>query len=699
MHGMNRVFPPCAFRMLVYPLRTLHRILRKSLACPGLLSSDVLEIAAGRNGKNRTSSPETLLAMSIAIKIFLLAVLYFIFARFGLVFAFLNPHVTAVWPPTGIALAAMLVWGYRFWPGIALGALLVNLSVSPNLWFAMAAAAGNTLEAVLGALLIRYVLGRQNPLDSTRGIFAFVLCGVILGPVLSASAGVGGLLLTGGMPWSSFWAVWSTWWMGDAGGALVFAPLILAWREKPQWSVSAPVFFVLLILTGLAVFNSELRAFPFPITYILLPFIIWAAFRLGHPGVTLTSFLVMVLATIGTLHGLGPFIRANPNESLLQLQSFSTVFALMGLILTAAATERRRAEGSLRRAHDFLERQVLERTADLRSANAQLQAEIEERRRAERQLRMAATVFDNSIEGIMVLDPDFRIVTVNKAFASITGYAPDAAHGRHPRFLWIRRHALESLRRIEQTLKSRGQWRGEIWGRYRSGEGHPIWLSISIVKDELGRILNYVVGFTDITPLKDAEAHLKYLASHDPLTQLPNRHLFYESLRQALAQTHQQGRKLAVLFIDLDNFKAINDRFGHDVGDELLQAVAKRLQGCIRTEDVAARLGGDEFTVILREIKDSEEVAATVHRMRQNLAAPYRMRQAELLVTPSIGISCFPEDGMDVQTLLRQADIAMYHAKELGRNQFHFFSAGVRHQTRLELEFGHRPIRDTREGG
>lgn len=282
-------------------------------------------------------------------------------------------------------------------------------------------------------------------------------------------------------------------------------------------------------------------------------------------------------------------------------------------------------------------------------------------------LKLAASVFENSAEGIMVTDADANIISVNRAFTDITGYPAEEAIGRNPNLLASGRHGPEFYRRMWESLAGRGTWRGEIWNRRRNGEIYPELLTISCVRDDSGTLTNYVAIFGDISERKQAEQRIRQLAQYDALTGLPNRLLFADRLQQGLVQARRGGTHLAVLFLDLDRFKQINDTLGHDVGDQLLQMVAQRLGSCIREQDTVSRQGGDEFLAVL-PATDATGAAMVAEKMLQTLVQPYAIEGHTLRISASIGIAVFPEHGEDADTLVKHADVAMYQAKEAGRN-------------------------------
>jgi diguanylate cyclase (GGDEF)-like protein/PAS domain S-box-containing protein len=293
---------------------------------------------------------------------------------------------------------------------------------------------------------------------------------------------------------------------------------------------------------------------------------------------------------------------------------------------------------------------------------------------AQKQMALAQAAFDNTHEGIIVTDADNNILSVNRAFTDITGYAADEVMGRNPRFLQSGHHDPAFYRQMRTSITERGGWRGEVWNRRKGGETYPEWLNISVIRDGSGRITHHVAVFADITEQKSAIARIEHLAHHDPLTGLPNRALLADRLRQAILQAKRAAGMVAVLFLDLDRFKTINDSLGHPIGDGLLCEVAERLLRCVRAADTVARLGGDEFVVLLAEVEGLGGVTRVADSVQDAISQPLVIEGHSLKVTPSIGISLYPRDGHNVNTLLKSADNAMYHAKSAGRATFRFFS-------------------------
>ncbi len=299
--------------------------------------------------------------------------------------------------------------------------------------------------------------------------------------------------------------------------------------------------------------------------------------------------------------------------------------------------------------------------------------DISARKLSDEKLRHAAAVFTSAREGVVITDTSPQIIAVNRAFCDITGYEEHEVLGRNPNIVSSGRQSKEFYREMWDALLSEGHWQGEVWNRRKSGEVFPQWHSISAVRDDKGKLTNYVAVFSDISQLKESEAQLERLAHYDPLTALPNRILVQSHLNSAIERARRQHCKVAVLFLDLDGFKRVNDSLGHSVGDELLVLIAGRLRQRIRAEDMFARLGGDEFLLVLEGIGHPEEAAGVAQDLINLLQQPFRVGSGhDLFVGASIGISLFPDDGQEMAELIRCADVAMYQAKESGRNNFKF---------------------------
>jgi diguanylate cyclase (GGDEF)-like protein len=434
-----------------------------------------------------------------------LAAIYFIVGKLGLKLAYFHPSATAVWPPTGIALVAFLMLGYRVWPGVFLGALLVNLTTAGTLPVCLGIAAGNTLEGLLGCYLLNRFAGGKHAFETAKGVLAFVLLAAMISTTVSATFGVTSLVLGGLARWVSYGPIWLTWWLGDAVGDLVVAPLLVLWSNKAQlkWSrvrlLEVVLLLAYLFVAGQATFGNLLpgRSKNYPLEFLCVPALIWAAFRFRPRRAQLAICLLAGITIYGTLRGRGPFVRASHNESLLLAQAFVGVMAVMTLLL--------------------------------------------------------ATVVE------------------------------------------------EQLRAAEQ---------------------------------------------------------IRQLAVTDPLTGLANYRKLMEALESEIKRSDRTGRSFAIVLLDLDGLKKINDTHGHLVGSRALCRVAAALSSSTRATDVPARYGGDEFALILPEA-NRRAAAEVTERISKKLVNDREVPG----VSVSFGIAVFPFNGRDMEALLRSADAALYRMK------------------------------------
>jgi diguanylate cyclase (GGDEF)-like protein len=452
-----------------------------------------------------------------------LAALYFAAAKASLLLAIPPGYATAIWPPAGIALAALLVFGNRLWPGIWLGAALANFAVSSSPFVALVIAGGNTLEALCGAALVRRYIADAPPFfDRARNVVLFVAFAAVCAAI-AATIGTGALLLDGVAAGGNFADNWATWWHGDATGIIIVTPLLLAWivRHRIAWSPARALELAGLVASLLAVaalvFGQDHEPLaPFPLTFLILPFIAWAAFRFSRREVTSAIAAVGVVAVWHTVAGRGPFALEALNLSLILLLAFISTLVVTGLMLSAAVAER---EGS--------------------------------------------------------------------------------------------RHKLERV-------------------------------------------------------LREAREQ----ARTDPLTRLDNRRSLEEFLQRAWTRARRGARPLAVVMIDLDHFKSVNDRFGHDAGDRVLTGVARLLQAQVRAGDMACRLGGEEFALVLPDAT-LDAAQRRAGELQAAIRALELRHQGRPLggITASFGIALFPDHASDPEALLLAADRALYEAKAAGRDR------------------------------
>ena len=453
----------------------------------------------------------------------LLAAVYFATAKASLVFAIPPGYATAVWPPSGIALAAILLLGNRVWLGIWLGAALVNLTVASSPIAAVTIATGNTLEALAGAALVRRHITDGPPyFDRARNVVKFVAVAVLCSAV-AATIGVGALVADGAVPWREFVANWGTWWHGDTAGIIIVTPLILTWsmRHPIVWTPAklweAAAFVLLLLLTAFLVFghgNQYLSSLP--LTFLILPFIIWAAFRFSRREVTTAIAAVCAIAVWQTVEGHGPFALDSLNLSLVLLQAFISTVVTTGLILSAAVAERARTLANL----------------------------------------------------------------------------------------------ADALRELNEQVRT------------------------------------------------------------DPLTGLANRRHLWESLQREWIRARRRESPLAVVMIDLDHFKPVNDTFGHDAGDQVLMDVANLLKAHVRATDIACRFGGEEFALVLPDVTlDGVQRRAEGIREAIGRLEPTHRERRVGRITASLGIALYPDHAVDPESLLRASDQALYEAKATGRDR------------------------------
>ncbi len=318
---------------------------------------------------------------------------------------------------------------------------------------------------------------------------------------------------------------------------------------------------------------------------------------------------------------------------------------------------------------------------------AQLAALAIERKSTENELQIAASVHQAISEAIVVTDAEDRIIAINPAFTQVTGYSSDEAIGQTPRMLKSGRHDIAFYQKMWGALTTTGRWEGEVWNRRKNGEEYPEWLSINTLRDAGGNVLRRIGMFADITEKKRTEETIWRQANYDSLTDLPNRRLFRDRLQHEIMKARRAGLYVALLFIDLDRFKEVNDTLGHHTGDLLLVKAARRICSFVRATDTVARLGGDEFTVIMSDLFDTDRVGEVAQSMLKALAEPFPLGRDAVYISASIGITIFPSDANNIESLLRNADQAMYAAKEQGRNRFSYFTASMQAtaQRRLQL--------------
>jgi diguanylate cyclase (GGDEF)-like protein/PAS domain S-box-containing protein len=575
-----------------------------------------------------------------------LAAIYVGVAKLGLSLAYVHPSATPVWPATGISIAALLLFGRWAWPGVFVGAVVANVWVSGAVVASLGIALGNTLEAVAAAWLVTRFAGGSRAFDRASDIFRFAGLAGFASTLLSAAIGPTSLCLAGLARWQDFWPIAFTWWLGDASGALLVAPLLLAWFQEPAVPADRrPGLDAILLLAG--VVGSALLVFGglgqagtknLPLEFLCLPFLVAIAFRFGVREAVTASALLASVAIWGTLRGAGPFYRLESNQSLLLLQSYTTVVAL-----TTAA----------------------------------LAAVVSERRRVTKALSLLESAVDNAAEGLAILGRGAtpsrpRITFTNEGFRRLTGLSAAEALGGTLDLLDVTpRESMAAARRAFATGEAFEQ---EFQATRRDGSLYSLEIEILPVPGSAASPY-WVAILRDVSERRLQLAAIEHQALHDALTGLPNRLLLDDRLDQSIRAAEREGGALAVLLIDLDRFKDVNDTYGHAAGDALLAQVGPRLRGVLRSVDTVARVGGDEFVVLLAAAGRAEDVGRTAEKILERLEAPFPVEGHAAEVSASIGIALYPEHGTDGPHLMHAADAAMYMAKRSSR-AYSVYSAG-----------------------
>jgi len=535
--------------------------------------------------------------------------------------------VAPFWLPAGFGLAAVLQLGYRVWPGIALGAMLTPLLLGAVPTVLAWLAPGAVAETLAAAWLIRRWVQSAVPLNHITDIMRAILAVALV----TLPVAVTECVLTGG---AADGPALPEWWLANIGGVLLFAPFALAWANRTYAPPAGrggelALLAVVVVLTSDQVFGGTLASGS--LEFILLVFFIWAALRLEVRGMTTLTLITGLVAAYHTGRGHGPLIAPDELVTQLTLQGFAVISTVTGLILIAATHERREA--------------------------------LEE-------LQLAAKVIDNTPDGVMITDADLHIRSVNPAFSATTGYSEAEVLGQTPHLLASGRHEAAFYQAMWRQIEQDGRWQGEIWNRRKNGEIYLEWLNIIAIRDAQGKVLHYAGIFSDIVTQEHVRQRLHSLAYYDALTDLPNRELFHDRLYNALVQARRERHQLALLFLDVDHFKPINDTHGHAMGDRLLRVLADELRQCVRESDTVARLGGDEFTILLARVSGEADAVQVAGKIIAAFARPFQVAGHALSVGVSIGIALFPDDAADEVTLLRNADAAMYAAKQAGRNNY-----------------------------
>ena len=697
------------------------------------------------------------------VAILVLALVYYIAARFGLLLALPPGYAAPIWPAAGIALAAVLLCGPRVAPGIWLGSFLANAPISfdasstalllQSLVLPAGLGVGAALQAIVGALLIRRFVGFPAPLECPVDIIRFLALGGPASCVIGASVGVSTLAALGILPTASYAFSWWAWWIGDTIGVLVVTPLVLSWLGEPYpiWrrrrkTVALPIGLAFFVVLG--VFEgARLPYFSAPQS--------GAGWFVLAAGMAFTGLLgAFLLVTSGHAMLFEQLIAQRTRDlertrkaeqAALQLAAIVTSSddaiigkALDGTIVSwNAGAERmygysakemlgrsitslippdlagempaiqQRLERGERIAHletvrlrkDGSPIDISLTSSPIRDASgavigiSAIARDISERKRAEAALRdrdaRIRRLVDANIIGIFIGDLGGGISEANDAFLAICGYSRDDVLAKRLRWTDITppQHALADQHALAELLQTGRCTPYQKEFIRKDGSLIPVLFASALFEGQHDELVCFVL---DQTERWQAEARIHHIADHDSLTGLPNRALLQDRMQQAMATAHRNRSRVAVLFIDLDYFKNINDSLGHHIGDQVLQLAATRLQQCLREGDSVARLGGDEFVLILPLQGGSGDAARVAQKALDSLAQPFKVEVSELHLSGSIGISVYPDDGLDVDSLMRAADTAMYQAKEMGRANFQFFTDALNQAVQQRLDVGKR---------
>ena len=599
-------------------------------------------------------------------RLIIVALAYFATGKLGLLIPYVGSHVSLIWLPTGISVAALMRWGNGCWPAIYIAAFLVNLTVSGSLLLSACIAVTNTLAPVCTTWILKR-FHFSNHLNRPHDVLLMVVAAG-LGMLLSATGGVASLVYLDHMPSTSISLAWLIWWIGDAVGVLLVLPFLLnisrvellrLWDQRAIYVLWCAVASVLE--WGIFQYVSDASGQFMLLAFVVLPLVIWSAMRFGITGASLAVLGLSLIAVWATYNLHGPFFQLNTHQGIFGLWVFMSTLALVALMITVQQSERLQSEIAMR------------------SSEAQLRA-----------------VIDGALDAIVTIDAAGHLVEFNPAAERMFGYSRADVIGRPLGEVIIppslrAAHVQGHQRFVATGEKHIFDRRVELTGMRADGSEFPIELTITSLRD---KGLPLITGFMrDISERKQAEQEIRNLAFFDALTGLPNRRLLIDRLQQAFATSSRSRNYGAVLFIDLDNFKSLNDSRGHDMGDLLLIEVARRLRQCVRAEDTVSRLGGDEFVVVLEDLSTELEQAisqakAVSDKISEVINQPYALQDVEHHHSCSIGIGFFCGNDMPVDELMKRSDTAMYQAKAAGRNTMRIYDPAMQAtlEKRIELE-------------
>lgn len=579
--------------------------------------------------------------MPYVIKSLGLVIAYLAAAKIGLVFGTVSSSAMIFWPPGGIALAALLLGGVRFLPPVFVAAYLTAEMVGAPAIFALGFSLGSVLETFAGFFLLRRFGNVDLSLNRLRDMVLLILLGGLI-PSVVTSILVPAALLESNMISSDMLpdVMWQ-WWRADVLGIAFFTPIVLVFANRKSkffkarraWEMAG--IWVAAFVIGQSVFLGwHLPGVPpdqqLGLTWVF-PLLIWAGLRTGRRNTALIQLLFLSQVLAGAYLQAGYFSDDFVRYGLANFWMFAMMLAVAGMALAILSTLQRRAM---------------------------------------HQIALNAKVSEVSNEGIVIVDANGNIVDVNPAFTMLTGYTRDEVLGQNPRLLKSGKQSSEFFADMWKALIEAGHWEGELWNRRKNGEVYLEKLAIYTLKDEHGKVANRIGIFSDITQSRAEQETVAHHAQHDFLTNLPNRMLFRDRFKQQLANAKRNGKKFAVIYVDLDKFKPVNDRLGHQIGDQLLVAVAERLKSQVREVDTVSRFGGDEFAILLSEVMNRNDVTNLAGKILIALNQPFILEGNMVGISGSLGIAMYPDDGNEMEAIMSKADAAMYRAKHNGSNTY-----------------------------
>lgn len=619
----------------------------------------------------------TKISFKQAALFFSIVVVYFLFCKFGILITSINEKVSSVWPAAGAGFALTLIFGYKYLPALFLGDLVANLSKLPFAFSDPFIAFSNTLAIFLAVYVYKNYYSGKGIFDSTKNTIFFIVISSNILAFVSALGGIIALYLNGFIEYEKLFEKFISWFLADYTGTITVAPFFLAASfnnsiksDKINFAIVLSVVFLLGYLIFGINYSEQIRYYPFPLIFI--PIIVYSAFMLSYTSITFMILVIESISIIGTASGYGPYSEISNSDPFLLIQIFIIVTTVTTLILKSVIVEKENfvtslneSKAKLKDLNLALERNIKERTNDLTKTLNELKITEE----------LYRNIYDNAIEGVFLADENGKILKINNAFLNLFGYENDNLLIKN---INQRKELFENeefFDDIMYSLKSKGYIK-DYELKIQTPQDITKWISLSareISNNE--KTEKYYTGIIfDITKMKMNEQKLMHHASHDDLTGLTNRFMFRVSFDKMIKLADRNEYKLGVIYLDLDDFKKVNDNFGHYVGDQLLIETSKRITGNLRESDLIARMGGDEFIIILNNIEKEEDVESISKKIINSLSQPFILFENECKVGVSIGISIFPDDSNESQELIKKADHAMYKAKENGKNQFCRFS-------------------------